>query len=218
MLIRPDGNIVQQMDPHHPNFLGMYHDSFPARCWSPDGQSLVFSTPSRSSFLSFILHLGKSINQSQKSLHFSKTLSFSGSSEIRQLSLPDGCAGSFVLDVLEDLILLVGLSLTHPDQLFIGRVDWNAKSTSIDWKCLSNHNQLPIGDSLTSHLIVLNTPEAVDYEAMLVHRKESTREPIPLIVYPHGGPHCVYSDQFSSEVYFFTQLGKSTLFSFLNIK
>ena len=69
-------------------------------------------------------------------------MAFLDSCQIHQLSLPEGCSGCVVLDVFEDLILLNGVSLTRPDQLFIGRINYSALNEAVSWKCLSIFRRL----------------------------------------------------------------------------
>ena len=68
--------------------------------------------------------------------------------------MPEGCTGCVILDVLEDLILVCGVSLTRPDQVFIGPVN-HAKIAEgpIEWKCLSRNNELPPDRSLATDLL-----------------------------------------------------------------
>lgn len=82
-----------------------------------------------------------------------------------KLSLPEGCTGSVILDVLEDLILICGVSLTRPDQLFIGRVN-HAKIADepIQWKCLSSNNELPPAHLLATDLLSFKLDDNTEYE------------------------------------------------------
>lgn len=93
---------------------------------------------------------------------------FTDSADIQQLSLPNGCTGSAVLDVLEDLILVVGVSLIRPDQLFIGRVDWANLKSAIEWKRLTSGNELPTEHSLSSDLLSFKTPDAMEFEVIFL--------------------------------------------------
>lgn len=88
----------------------------------------------------------------------------SDSNEIQQLSLPDGCTGSIILDVLEDVVLAVGVCLTRPDQLYIGRVNWADVKSHIDWKRLSSFNELPSEHTLSSDLFTLQTSDGMEFE------------------------------------------------------
>ena len=44
------------------SYQGMYNQSFPERCWSPNGKMMSFTTPCKSSVQSYALSLGTLIN------------------------------------------------------------------------------------------------------------------------------------------------------------
>uniref|UniRef100_A0A0P5PDY1 acylaminoacyl-peptidase n=1 Tax=Daphnia magna TaxID=35525 RepID=A0A0P5PDY1_9CRUS len=191
-IISPDGTVQQVHSDSSESYQGMYNQSFPERCWSSDGKLVFFTTPCKSSVQSYALVLD--------------------SFKVHKLSLPDGCTGSVVLDVFQDLILVCGVSLTRPDQLFIGRFDpARVNEAPIQWKGLSGNNVLPSAHSLATDVLSFKPEDDMEYEASLVFPKNASKK-TPLIVVPHGGPHAVSTDQFKSEVYFFSQLGYAVLF------
>ena len=81
-----------------------------------------------------------------------------------RLTPPNGCTGSVVLDLLEDVLLVVGVSLTTPDRLFIGRLNWSNLSLPIVWQPLSSDDVSVEKPSLASDLLVFNLPDGMDYE------------------------------------------------------
>lgn len=86
------------------------------------------------------------------------------SSEIIRLTPPDGCTGGVVLDLFEDVLLVVGVSLTTPDRLFIGRLNWAYPSAPVVWQLLSSDDFSVEKPSLASDLLVFNLPDGMDYE------------------------------------------------------
>jgi len=68
------------------------------------------------------------------------------------------------LDVFEDLILLNGVSLTRPDQLFIGRINYSALDEPVTWKCLSAGTHLPADITLATDLLTFHLPDEMLYE------------------------------------------------------
>lgn len=56
--ISSDGTVRQTEPKTSDSYLGMYNQSFPERCWSPDGKFVFFSTPCKSSLQSYALQLG----------------------------------------------------------------------------------------------------------------------------------------------------------------
>ena len=60
--ISPDGTIRQIESETSDSYQGMYNQSFPERCWSPDGKMIYFTTPCKSSVQSYALSLGTLIN------------------------------------------------------------------------------------------------------------------------------------------------------------
>ena len=90
------------------------------------------------------------------------------SSEVIRLTPPNGCTGSVVLDLLEDVLLVVGISLTTPDRLFIGRLNWANLSLPVVWQPLSSDDHSVEKPSLASELLVFNLPDGMDYEVILI--------------------------------------------------
>ncbi len=86
------------------------------------------------------------------------------SSNICKLSLPEGCTGSVVLDVFQDMILVCGVSLIRPDQLFIGRFNSDKiNEEPIEWKCLTVKNELPPTQSLASDVFSVKLAGDMEY-------------------------------------------------------
>ena len=55
--------IVQQIETETTeSYQGMYNQSFPDRCWSPDGKLIFFTTPCKSSVQTYALNWGKGQN------------------------------------------------------------------------------------------------------------------------------------------------------------
>ena len=148
-------------------YRGMYSQSFPKRCWSPNGREIIFTSPCKSSIQSYILELGWFLIWLLPNFKVISWMAFLDSCQIHQLSLPEGCSGCVVLDVFEDLILLNGVSLTRPDQLFIGRINYSALNEAVSWKCLSNGTPLPTDFTLATDLLTFNLPDEMLYEVFI---------------------------------------------------
>ena len=71
-----------------------------------------------------------------------------------------------MLDVLEDVVLLVGVSLTTPDRLFIGRLNWNNASQPVVWQSLSCSNLPAEKPTLAANLLTFNLSDGMDYEVI----------------------------------------------------
>ena len=132
------------------------------------------------------------------------------SSEVFQVPLPPNFTSGVVLDVLDNFIILSGMSSTQPDDLYLGRIDFKAANGPLKWTQLTS---VTLATSLKTDLETFQCPDETEYESLLVYRNaEVEGEKMPLIVYPHGGPHGVSADQFRREVFFFNQLGFAVLF------
>nr|CAH0109618.1 unnamed protein product [Daphnia galeata] len=181
--------IVQQIETETTkSYQGMYNQSFPDRCWSPDGKLTFFTTPCKSSVQTYALNWE--------------------SFKICKLSLPNGCTGSVVLDVFEDWILVCGVSLTRPDQIFIGHKPGAYPMDMPD--SLTGNKELPSTQSLVADVVSFKVEGDMEYEASLIFPKNPSKK-TPLVVAPHGDPHSVSTDQFNAEAYFFCQLGYAVL-------
>lgn len=163
--INSDGTIRQIDVKTSESYLGMYNQSFPERCWSPDGKHLFFSTPCRSSLQTYALHIGKGFFSNGKCLSLIfLVLVVLESSQIFKLSVPDSCTGSVLLDVSEDYILISGVSLTRPDQLYVGRLNYENLSDSIEWKCLSRNNELAVTTMLDADVLSFKPEDNMEFD------------------------------------------------------
>jgi acylaminoacyl-peptidase len=112
------------------------------------------------------------------------------------------------LDVLdnENEFNLTGRSLFRPNIY----VDFKAADGPLEWTQLTS---ITLATSMKTDLETFQCPDETEYESLLVCRNaEVLREKMPLIVYPHGGPHRVSADRFRREVFFLNQLGFAVLF------
>ena len=150
------------------SYRGMYNQSFPERCWSPDGKFLLFTSPCKSSIQSYVLKLG---NATFKYTLFNTNYisSVLESSQVFKLPLPDDCTGSVILDVLENFVLISGVSLTQPDRLFIGRINYaNVAQEAIAWKCLSSDVEVPQTFSLSTDVASFKVEDDMEYEVKIL--------------------------------------------------
>ena len=149
-------------------YRGMYNQAFPDRCWSTSGEQVFFTSPCKSSIQSYFLQLGKYATvlstPTIDGFGFIYFLFFADSSVIHRLSLPDGCTGSIILDVFDDVILLNGVSLTRPDQLFVGRINYTELDKPISWIPVSSGNCFPTDLSLSTDLLSFPLADDMEYE------------------------------------------------------
>ena len=88
-----------------------------------------------------------------------------------RLSLPDGCTGGVVLDVAGDWLLLNGVSLTRPDRLYVGRVDWQAVDRPLQWTLLCSGDGLPAGRPMETDLEAFRFPDGTEYESTIIYAR-----------------------------------------------
>ena len=90
--------------------------------------------------------------------------------------------------MLDDFILLVGVSLIRPDQLYIGRVDWTDVKSSVNWKQLSSGNKLSVMmDNLAADLFLFKASDETEFEVKSVKIFRSNKHLIFLFHLGHFG-------------------------------
>ncbi|XP_022834556.1 acylamino-acid-releasing enzyme-like [Spodoptera litura] len=176
------------------SFHGVYCQALPARCFTSDGR-LVLSSPQKNEVRSYIVDLG------------------SGKiSDISNKSCP--CSTS-VLDVRGDVILAACSSLTTPGQVYIARLPSPGSEADIKWSRITCNSEAPPAVSSATlqylHLQHQDSQDTVKSFTALYLAPKIENKQLPLIVWPHGGPHSNFVNAFSIEAALFSMLGFASL-------
>nr|CAD7447321.1 unnamed protein product [Timema bartmani] len=172
-------------------FYGLYNLNLPRRCWAKDSRRILFSTPQLYSVKSYVVNIENG--------------------NVTELETPKG--GQFVMDVCEDFVVCARSSLNSPASLVVGQLPAAGEEENMRWFPVTTWQPLQALESLTSSFMTLdrneeqNNSHCRSYNAIYFGPSSSREQEIPLIVWPHGGPHGVFTDDFKMEVAFFGLLG-----------
>ncbi|XP_078683967.1 acylamino-acid-releasing enzyme-like [Branchiostoma floridae x Branchiostoma belcheri] len=174
------------------SFPGMYSfDNGYEQCWAADSRRVVLHTYWRSRMAILV------INTDTKEV---KTLSMEG----------DEAATAWrLLDIHDDLVLAACCSPNTTQHLRCAVLPPAGQEDGVKWKCLDD--EVPTLAPPLDHKVITFTPVdgGAEYEAILL-RKRGVESP-PMIVWPHGGPHSVFSLEFLLYTAALCQLGFAVL-------
>ncbi|EEB10045.1 acylamino-acid-releasing enzyme, putative [Pediculus humanus corporis] len=170
-------------------FSGLYLQSLPERCFSKNGLKLFFSSLNRNRIVSYYLDLE--------------------TKKIHQLNTTDG--SSTILDVHNDIILISTANFKKPPSL-----EFSKSLTDLKWIPVTRSESINdnfMYKELEFQLSENGNENTFNYYNAFYYGPPSseTNKMIPLIVYPHGGPHSAVFNDFSIEFNFFVSLGYGIL-------
>ncbi|XP_075220428.1 acylamino-acid-releasing enzyme-like isoform X1 [Lycorma delicatula] len=172
-------------------FRGLYIHKLPKRCWSSDNTHIVFSTPGPVSITSCI------VNTDNK--------------KITLLQADEEEDSLIVLDVVDNIVLCSRSNLRFPSSLIVGKLP-SGVSDEIQWISVTDWNCFP-GLENVEHKIYFTsaTSNSVDnvkqLNALYLKPVSNPGQKVPLIVWPHGGPHTNFVNSFNTTAAFFALLG-----------
>ncbi|XP_044753157.1 acylamino-acid-releasing enzyme-like [Coccinella septempunctata] len=184
--------VEEEMDiENDEKFFGLYYIILSKRCWGSENR-LILSTNQENTIESFVIDLD--------------------SGKITRLKNEYGSL--IVLDVYNDTILANSRNFLHTDVLVIGKLPPKGQEHSIDWIELTCRKKL---DTLKNHKyeylkLCQNVEDKVkNFSAIYVGPSSGDEKSIPLIVYPHGGPHSAFTNNFSLDISFSLSNGFAVL-------
>ncbi|XP_061909769.1 acylamino-acid-releasing enzyme-like isoform X1 [Entelurus aequoreus] len=163
--------------PGEDGFTGIYCTQLPPQCWSADSQHIIVACPQRSRKELLMVDINtKSVS------------SLTSNSDMGSWSL---------LTVERDLIVTSCASPNCPPSLRVGFLPGRDSQEKVVWVTLEESQPLP---EIDWQILTFTPPSeqensqypGLDFEALLIKPKELKDDvKLPLIVYPHGGPHSV---------------------------
>ncbi|KAK9512175.1 hypothetical protein O3M35_000652 [Rhynocoris fuscipes] len=171
-------------------FYGLYSLSL-NRPWMSDSKTLLVSTPQKANAKTFKVDTDTG-----------KITNISGHNEL---------FSEVVLDVSKDLILCWRSSIGLSPALLLGTFN---KLNEIEWITILPHSQCNEGYQVDIlNLRASRSQDLIrDFSAIYFGPPvDSDVKDVPLIVWPHGGPHSAYSNAYSMLYNFFCQLGFAIL-------
>ncbi|CAG9093044.1 unnamed protein product [Plutella xylostella] len=177
------------------DFFGVYTAGLPQNCYTKAGDRLVFSSSQQNETKSYVVDLDK---ENARLVELNKT------------DMP----GSFtILDMNNDVIVGLASNMTHPGQIFVATLPPKGLEDSIVWRPVSAPAELPreVADC-TVECLQMEHPDCSDavksFSAIYMAPKGDN---LPLILWPHGGPHGNFTNTYSVEAALFAMLGFASL-------
>ncbi|XP_020296505.1 acylamino-acid-releasing enzyme-like isoform X2 [Pseudomyrmex gracilis] len=169
-------------------FYGIYR-RLSRRCWSDDSQYLFFSTPQRNNIVSYIVNIKtKDVTE----------INNDGSSLV-------------VLDVKENVIAFLNISLTQPANLMVGRFELGAAdSGDIPRIAISTPVKIDGFEEIIyepNEYIYNNDDSIKQFNYIYFGPNNGKTKSVPFIVVPHGGPHSNYTNVHILDYSFFVKAG-----------
>ncbi|XP_069793039.1 acylamino-acid-releasing enzyme isoform X2 [Narcine bancroftii] len=170
-------DIVNQ--PGEDGFTGIYSSALPQNCWAMDSQRVLIGTPQRSRKDLLVINI----------------------TTRNVTSLTSGSdAGSWtLLSIHQDLMVVTWSSPNCPPSLKVGFLPAAGKEQRVTWVALNETKILP---GINWKILTFTPPleqknpkfPAMNFEGILVTPSEREEgAPTPIIVWPHGGPHSVFT-------------------------
>ncbi|KAI4460703.1 serine peptidase s9 family member [Holotrichia oblita] len=166
-------------------FYGLYNSNFPKKCWTNDGK-LVLATNQKNTIQSYIIDLDK------------KTITQFG----------DMSDSFIILGVFNDVLIFNHRNFFKPDSLTLGKLETDI--TSIEWFDVTPRSRIPGLENHVCHYLELfqSTDDDVKtFTVMYIGPKTEAEASVPLIIWPHGGPHSAFANNLSLEAALFLKLG-----------
>ena len=179
-------------------FFGIYAQRLPRRCWSKDSSRLLFSTPQQCRVASYIVDISNG-DITELEWPFQGTTPGSGT----------------VLDVWGDIVVMSRSSLREPAGLVLSSLPPRGQEQTLQWIPVTSW--LPPADLQKCELRYMslladNSEDSVrNFNAIYIGPQGEPNGSTPLIVFPHGGPHSVFTDEFSMSVKVMVTLGYGVL-------
>ncbi|XP_059059137.1 acylamino-acid-releasing enzyme-like [Achroia grisella] len=173
------------------SFHGLFNLSLPGQCFTTDGR-IVFSTPQKNEIRSYVADVdGKRIVD----------ISYNGSP-----------GSTSVLDVKGDVILAAFSNMTTPGQLYVARLPAAGSEAEISWQPVGTRPESPLPPSIVRYLNLEHdnsTDSVKSFTALYLAPDSETK--LPLVVWPHGGPHGNFVNAFMIDAALFNLLGFAVL-------
>ncbi|XP_072026016.1 acylamino-acid-releasing enzyme-like isoform X1 [Amphiura filiformis] len=178
-------------------FPGIYCVSLPKKCWADDNERIFLPTAWRSK---------------------EEIVMVNTSTRVVTRVTNDPQYGCWViLDMYDGMILATRNSPNTPPHLVLGQVPSAGEEHTISWQCLDS--QPVTYDDISWEIVVCqgepskegSGADVVEYECILLKPSQTGDEKPPLIVFPHGGPHCVVAAEYILSCAFFCKMGYAIL-------
>jgi len=166
-------------------FSGLFNPSMSLRCWL-DNDTIVVSCPQGEITRPVFINITK-----------------------KEITVPGdvSCQGVHILDVANNIILGSKSDPLTPPHLVVANVNEGTSLQELKFKPVKTASPCPVPG-----LTWKSFNFAPDHVFTAHYIGPKSGEGVPLIVWPHGGPHSIITTDFKTIVMFFCQLGYGVLF------
>ncbi|XP_039292274.1 acylamino-acid-releasing enzyme isoform X2 [Nilaparvata lugens] len=182
--------IADKLDGVDPlKFRGIFCSAIPTRSWSKDNRRLLMNTMGPTTITSFVINI-----ESGKVTVLNSSTDYSLS----------------VLDVYDDYVLCAKSSPKHPKTLVFAKLPEEGNEKNIDWVYLTEYEVLPGLEKLEYgvHYTQASYDDGFkDLNAIYLKPDVSDGSTLPVIIWPHGGPHGNFVNAFNNDAAVFSLLG-----------
>lgn len=172
------------------DFYGIFNTGFPKRPWASNNR-LFLNTYQKYTINSYIIN--------------------TDTGDITELEYENG--SQLIVDTKDDIVLALRRSFFVPDNLVIAKLPPQGAEHSLAWTKIGSSVSVPEVEGCTYKYFDLSVPgETVGgFNAIYLGPKSDNEKKVPLIVWPHGGPHSAFANYFFLGAAFFLSQGYSIL-------
>nr|CAI5825040.1 unnamed protein product [Callosobruchus analis] len=170
-------------------FYGLYNGNFLKRPWA-SGNRLLVNTIQKYAVNSYVINIENG--------------------DVSELNYADG--SQIVLDVYDDIVLAAQRTYLKPDKIVLGKL--SAGGTDITWNDLTSSDVVEELKNCTYQYLDLITEGGGcdSLNAIYLGPKDGKEKSVPLIVWPHGGPHSSFTNNFTLQAAMYLKFGCAILF------
>ncbi|XP_066246254.1 acylamino-acid-releasing enzyme-like isoform X1 [Euwallacea similis] len=168
-------------------FFGIYNTGFPKRLWASKNE-IFLNTNQKYTLNCYLINID--------------------SGNIKEIEFDSG--SQQILDVKGDMVLALRRNFLVPDRVVCGKL---INGQISEWSEITSKVEVPeIQDSSYEYLdLVAPNGAFTDFNAIYLGPSSGSVKTVPLIVWPHGGPHAAFANYYFLEEALFLSLGYAIL-------
>ncbi|XP_066149420.1 acylamino-acid-releasing enzyme-like isoform X2 [Euwallacea fornicatus] len=168
-------------------FFGIYNTVFPKRFWASNNE-IFLNTNQKYTLNCYLINID--------------------SGNIKEIEFDSG--SQQILDVQGDMVLALRRNFLVPDKVVCGKL---INGQISEWSEITSKLEVPqIQDSSYEYLDLIAPDGAfTDFNAIYLGPSSGSSKTVPLVVWPHGGPHAAFANYFFLEEALFLSLGYAIL-------
>lgn len=187
-------DIIQtsQLTVNEKQFYGLYSVNFTRRFWALDNKRIILSTNQRNTINTYCINIE--------------------TKAITELEYLNG--SQIVLDVHNDMIVVSRRNALMPDVLAIGKLPPSGQEAEIQWTELTEVKTIEGLENCFYKYFNLkqDLPNTVqEFTSIYVGPKSGDQKSVPLILWPHGGPHSAFANNLALEPTVLLSMGYAIL-------